>query len=77
MPGNALWGAQTQRTDEALGQVKKASVLANRELEWLSSSHGHPISQACDEVIEGQHDGQFPMDICRAGSGTSAGMNSR
>jgi fumarate hydratase class II len=90
IPDGALWGAQTQRAVEnfpisglrfgrrfigALGQVKRACAIANLELGLLQGQIASAIIQACDEVIEGQWDDQFPVDIFQTGSGTSTNMN--
>jgi fumarate hydratase class II len=90
IPDGALWGAQTQRAVEnfaisgirfgrrfiqALGLVKRACAQANVALGELDERLGGPIVQACDEVIEGQWDDQFPVDVFQTGSGTSTNMN--
>jgi fumarate hydratase class II len=90
IPAEALWGAQTQRAVEnfpisgirfgrhfiqSLGLVKKGSAQANMELGGLDRRLGEAILQACDEVIEGKWDDQFPIDIFQTGSGTSTNMN--
>jgi fumarate hydratase class II len=90
IPEDALWGAQTQRAVEnfrisgtrfgrrfirALGMVKRACAQANVELGLLDPALGDAIVQACDEVIEGLHDDQFPIDVFQTGSGTSTNMN--
>ncbi len=90
VPAAALWGAQTQRAVEnfpisgwrlsrsfiaALGQVKRASAEANLELGLLPSPLGEAIIRACDEVIAGDLDAHFPVDVFQTGSGTSTNMN--
>ncbi|MBN1580953.1 MAG: class II fumarate hydratase [Anaerolineae bacterium] len=90
MPGDALWGAQTQRAVDnfqisgirfsrqfikALGWVKKACAQANVDLGQLDARIGQAIQQACDEVIDGRLDDHFPLDIFQTGSGTSTNMN--
>jgi fumarate hydratase class II len=90
VPADAYWGAQTQRAVEnfpisgirfsrrfvrALGVVKKASAQANRDLELLESDKADAIIEAADEVIAGEHDEQFPVDVFQTGSGTSSNMN--
>ncbi|PSP50586.1 aspartate ammonia-lyase, partial [Halobacteriales archaeon QH_3_68_24] len=84
------WGAQTQRAVEnfpisgetfgrrfvrALGVVKKAATQANRDLELIPGEKADPIVEAADEVIAGEHDDQFPVDVFQTGSGTSSNMN--
>ena len=90
IPDGALWGAQTQRAVEnfrisgtrfgrrfirALGLVKRACAQANMDLGLLAPELGDVIVRACDEVVEGLHDDQFPIDVFQTGSGTSTNMN--
>jgi fumarate hydratase class II len=90
VPADAYWGAQTQRAVEnfpisgltfqrrfirALGIVKKAAAKANEELDLIDSEKADAILKAADEVIVGNHDSQFPVDIFQTGSGTSSNMN--
>ena len=85
-----LWGAQTQRAHEnfefsaytmpmemiyALAIVKKAAAAANADLNALSRKKAELIMQACDEIIDGEHDGEFPLRIWQSGSGTQTNMN--
>ena len=90
VPVDALWGAQTQRAVEnfpisgqrfgrrfvaALGHVKRACAQTNVELGGLAPDLGEAIARACDEVIAGDLDAHFPVDIFQTGSGTSTNMN--
>jgi fumarate hydratase, class II len=90
VPADALYGAQTQRAVEnfpiselrfprsfiaALGEIKKAAALTNLELGLVEPAIAQSIVQAADEVIRGDHDGQFVVDIFQTGSGTSTNMN--
>jgi fumarate hydratase class II len=90
VPADAYWGAQTQRAVEnfpisgiafgrrfvrALGVVKKAAAQANRDLGALDDEVADAIVEAADEVIAGEHDDQFPVDVFQTGSGTSSNMN--
>jgi len=90
VPADAYWGAQTQRAIEnfpisdvtfgrrfvrALGIVKKAAAQANRDLGLLEEAKADCIVEAADEVIAGDHDDQFPVDVFQTGSGTSSNMN--
>jgi len=90
VPADAYWGAQTQRAVEnfpisgirfsrrfvrALGVVKKAAAQANRDLDLLDDDTADVIVEAADEVIAGEHDDQFPVDVFQTGSGTSSNMN--
>jgi len=90
VPADALYAAQTQRAVEnfpisgrglsshhiaALGQIKRAAAIANAELGVLPGPVADAIVAAADEVIAGQHDDQFPIDVFQTGSGTSSNMN--
>ena len=90
VPADALWGAQTQRAVEnfpisdlrfprgfiaALGKVKRAAAQTNAELGLLDEAVAKVIVQAADEVIAGEHDRHFVIDIFQTGSGTSTNMN--
>jgi fumarate hydratase, class II len=84
------WGAQTARSlihfdigDDikppelirALGILKKACALANRDLGKLPEEKCRLIVQAADEVIEGKLNDHFPLRIWQTGSGTQSNMN--
>ncbi|NVB77585.1 MAG: class II fumarate hydratase [Kofleriaceae bacterium] len=84
------WGAQTQRSLEhfaigdelmplslihALATVKKAAALVNRDLGLLAGDVCDLIVSAADEVIEGEHDDEFPLSVWQTGSGTQTNMN--
>ncbi len=90
VPADALYRAQTQRAVEnfpisgtrlerghvaALAQVKKAAALTNAELGVLPQDVADAIAAAADEVVAGQHDDHFPVDVFQTGSGTSSNMN--
>ncbi len=90
VPINALYAAQTQRAVEnfpisgrrlsarhihALGHIKRAAALANLELGVIDADTSAAIVAAAQEVIDGLHDDQFPIDVFQTGSGTSSNMN--
>ena len=58
-----------------LGRLKAAAARANAELGELDSEVAERIAKAGDEVAEGKHDDQFPIDVFQTGSGTSSNMN--
>jgi len=58
-----------------LGRLKAAAARVNAELGELDSEVAERIAAAGDEVAEGRHDGQFPIDVFQTGSGTSSNMN--
>ena len=61
----------------AFGILKKAAALANAELkpEKMTSEKLAAISAACDEVISGKLNDQFPLVVWQTGSGTQSNMN--
>jgi len=90
VPRDALYGAQTQRAVDnfpisglclprpflrAVGLIKRAAATVNRDLGLLEADVAAAIVAAADEVVEGQHDAQFPIDVFQTGSGTSTNMN--
>src|SRR3954451_23156524 len=58
-----------------LGRVKGAAARANADLGLLDSELAHRIAAAADEIAQGAHDAQFPIDVFQTGSGTSSNMN--
>ncbi len=90
VPADHWWGAQTQRSLEnfAIGTermpeeiirsfalLKKAAALANRDLGKLDGRRCALIAAACDEILEHQWDGEFPLKVWQTGSGTQSNMN--
>lgn len=91
VPADRYYGAQTARslihfdigTDimpreliRALGILKKAAALVNKDLGKLPEDKASLIDQAADEVIEGKLDDHFPLRVWQTGSGTQTNMNS-
>jgi fumarate hydratase class II len=91
VPADKYWGAQTERSRNnfkigpeasmpkeiiyAFGYLKKAAAQANCELGVLSKEKCDLIAKACDEIIAGKLDDQFPLVIWQTGSGTQSNMN--
>jgi fumarate hydratase class II len=90
VPAKAYFGAQTQRAVDnfpisgqplpprliqALGLVKVAAAVANRDLGKLKADLAEPIIKAAREVAEGKLGTEFPIDVYQTGSGTSSNMN--
>ncbi len=90
VPADALYGAQTARAIEnfpisgkrfprsflrALGLIKSAAAKVNGRMGYLPAERAAAIEAAAEQVVEGVHDGQFPIDIFQTGSGTSTNMN--
>ena len=60
---------------KSLAKVKKACAITNFELGDLSEMQKNAISQACDEIMDGQFHDQFIVDPIQGGAGTSTNMN--
>ncbi len=98
VPAQAYYSAQTQRAVEnfpisgwtlpaplihAMGRVKYACAMVNRDLGKLTGSGKNPLTDAqvkallatCGEVADGKLDREFPIDVFQTGSGTSSNMN--
>ncbi len=90
VPADALWRAQTQRAVQnfpisgrplppplihALARIKAAAARANADLGVISAEQREAIVAAVEEIVDGRHDGQFPIDVFQTGSGTSTNMN--
>jgi fumarate hydratase class II len=59
----------------AIGLVKQQAAIVNRDLGLLDDRLSEAIAGAAQEVVEGQLDAQFIVDVFQTGSGTSTNMN--
>jgi fumarate hydratase class II len=59
----------------ALALIKKAAARVNDRNGDLPADIARLIEQAADEVLDGQHDDQFPLVVWQTGSGTQSNMN--
>jgi fumarate hydratase class II len=91
VPAHRYWGAQTERSRNnfrigpeasmpneiiyAFAHLKKAAAQANHELGVLSAEKMQLIEKACDEILAGKLDDEFPLVIWQTGSGTQSNMN--
>jgi len=90
VPADAYYGVQTLRGAEnfpitglplhpalirAMGIVKKAAALANRDTGHLEARLADAIARAADDVIAGKLDAGFIVDPIQGGAGTSINMN--
>ncbi len=90
VPADMLYGAQTRRAYEnfpisgirfsrefirALGAIKLAAAEVNLELGLLGEREAGVIRQAATQVMDGELDDHFVLDIFQTGSGTSSNMN--
>src|SRR4051794_34786107 len=90
VPADRYWGAQTQRSlhhfsigDDRMPKavirgmaiLKKAAALTNQDLGKIPAEEAKLIVQAADEIIDGNHDDEFPLYVWQTGSGTQTNMN--
>ena len=90
VPADKYWGAQTERSrnnfkigagkmpievNYAFAYLKKAAAHANCALGVMPEQKRDLISAVCDEILEGKHDGEFPLVVWQTGSGTQSNMN--
>ena len=90
VPADRLWGAQTERSLHhfeistermppellrALALVKRCAADVNLRLGLLDKAKSGAIVAAADEVLDGRHDGEFPLSVWQTGSGTQTNMN--
>ena len=59
----------------SIAYVKAAAAQANAELGVLDAKKAEAISKACQEIIDGKHHKDFPVDMMQGGAGTSVNMN--
>ncbi len=90
VPVEALYAAQTQRAVEnfpvsgltlppafihAVALIKQCAAEVNAGLGLLDTQIAAAIESAANEIVEGRHADQFPIDVFQTGSGTSTNMN--
>ena len=90
VPNERYWGAQTERSLEnfkigtekmpkelirAFALLKRSLATVNQKLNKLDPTKASAIIEACDEILAGQFDGEFPLAIWQTGSGTQTNMN--
>jgi fumarate hydratase, class II len=90
-PAEQLWGGETTKAVANfpvsgervplpvvrwLGRIKGNAARVNAELGLLDQELADKIAAAGDEIAQGKHDAQFPIDVFQTGSGTSSNMNS-
>src|SRR4051794_10161256 len=85
-----LWGGETKKAVENfpvsghpipvpvirwLGRIKATAARVNADLGLLDGEIAERSAAAGDEIADGRHDDQFPIDVFQTGSGTSSNMN--
>ena len=90
VPAEKYWGAQTQRSIihfnignelipievvRGLVLIKKAAAAVNTASGKLEKTLSNAMIAACDEILNGDYDTQFPLKVWMTGSGTQSNMN--
>src|SRR5438445_11110160 len=85
-----LWGSETEKAVKNfpvsgnqipvpvirwLGRIKATAARVNADLGLLDQELADRVAAAGDEIADGKHDDQFPIDVFQTGSGTSSNMN--
>src|SRR5206468_1969618 len=60
---------------EALAAIKGAIALENKRTKVIDARMATAIAEAAEEVMRGDWDAEFPVDVYGTGSGTSSNMN--
>ena len=90
VPADVYYGPQTQRAIDnfpvsgltlpdiflqSVAMIKKHAAAVNQDLGLIPAEMASPIIQACEEIMAGQLNNNFPVDVFQTGSGTSTNMN--
>ena len=90
IPGDKIWGPQTQRSLEnfpigdekmpmdvvyAIATIKKAAAAVNCQQGLLEEDVAQAIVSACEEILSGEWREEFPLSLWQTGSGTQTNMN--
>ncbi len=90
VPADRYWGAQTERARRnfpisgqrlprrfiaALALIKREAARVNGELGRIDAALVPAIVAAAQEIVDGRHPEEFPLDVFQTGSGTSTNMN--
>lgn len=90
VPANHFWGAQTERSLEnfpqevekmphsqimAIASIKRCAAIVNNKEKKLDDKKKELIVDACDRILNGEFDNEFPLTVWQTGSGTQTNMN--
>lgn len=90
VPANHFWGAQTERSLEnfpqevekmphsqimAIASIKRCAAIVNNKEKKLDDKKKDLIVDACDRILNGEFDNEFPLTVWQTGSGTQTNMN--
>ena len=88
--GKQYWGSQTEKAAKnfpfdfrkthreviySIVEIKKAAARAHMGAKELDRVRAGAIEKACDEILKGKHEDQFPLPSFQGGMGTSNHMN--
>ncbi|MDU2202114.1 MAG: class II fumarate hydratase [Anaerococcus hydrogenalis] len=90
VPADHYWGAQTERSLEnfpqdvekmphsqimAIASIKRCAAIVNNKEGKLDDLKKDLIVKACDRILNGEFDNEFPLTVWQTGSGTQTNMN--
>ncbi|KWZ98768.1 putative fumarate hydratase, class II [Anaerococcus hydrogenalis] len=90
VPADHFWGAQTERSLEnfpqevekmphsqimAIASIKRSAAIVNNKEGKLDDLKKDLIVNACDRILKGEFDNEFPLTVWQTGSGTQTNMN--
>lgn len=90
VPADHYWGAQTERSLEnfpqnvekmphsqimAIASIKRCAAIVNNKEGKLDDNKKELIVNACDRILKGEFDNEFPLTLWQTGSGTQTNMN--
>ena len=90
VPADHFWGAQTERSLEnfpqdvekiphsqimAIASTKRRAAIVNNKEGKLDDNKKELIVNACDRILKGEFDNEFPLTVWQTGSGTQTNMN--
>ena len=90
VPADHFWGAQTERSLEnfpqnvekmphsqimAIATIKRCAAIVNNKEGKLDDNKKELIVNACDRILKGEFDNEFPLTVWQTGSGTQTNMN--
>ena len=90
VPSSKYWGASTERSKKffdigevlvqkilikSISIIKKSAALVHKKEKQINPKIANAIIKACNEVISGKLDENFPLKVWQTGSGTQTNMN--
>ncbi len=90
VPSSKYWGASTERSKKffdigevlvqkilikSIAIIKKSAALVHKKEKQVNPKIANAIIKACNEVISGKLDENFPLKVWQTGSGTQTNMN--